>query len=101
MKCPYMKGKKPCGGELHTKRTLANGNKVTRERYCPKCKNRFMTVEQFDSDIWAEKAAGQERYTSQEKKIHALDLELEFYRNIFRGLKSAVEKATKNESGGR
>jgi transcriptional regulator NrdR family protein len=95
VKCPYIKGKKPCGGGLLTKRTLANGNKVTRERYCPKCRNRFMTVEQFDSHIWAEKAKEQERVLRLEKKMQDLDLELEFYRNIFINLKSAVERAAK------
>jgi transcriptional regulator NrdR family protein len=99
MKCPHIKGKKPCGGELLTKRTLANGNKVTRERYCPKCRNRFMTIEQFERDIEAEKARGRERITEMEREIQRLAGEIESNEEIFRGLKAAMERAARTISG--
>lgn len=47
MKCP--KCKKP--SELQTKRTLANGRSVARERHCPKCRGQFWTTELFDMDV--------------------------------------------------
>ncbi|MBI5748489.1 MAG: hypothetical protein HZA00_05130 [Nitrospinae bacterium] len=50
MKCP--KCKKP--SELQTKRTIANGRGVKRERCCKKCKQRFYTTEMFDTDIETE-----------------------------------------------
>lgn len=50
MKCPIPKCKKT-GHDLQVKRTLANGTEVKRERYCPKCKNTFFTIECFQAQI--------------------------------------------------
>lgn len=67
MKCPSCK-KKPV--ELVTKRTLASGRAVTRERYCPKCKNRFYTLEQFVKDL-------KEKDEAREKEFSDLRLKLQ------------------------
>ncbi len=47
MNCPNQKCK---GSKLQTKRTLANGSEVTREKFCPKCEGRFFTTEKFKND---------------------------------------------------
>ncbi|MDA8326557.1 MAG: hypothetical protein M0033_10110 [Nitrospiraceae bacterium] len=46
MNCP--KCKKTT--KLETKRTLAEGRQVKREKYCPKCNTRFYTIEVFQDD---------------------------------------------------
>ncbi len=51
MKCPNPKCKKK--GELRTKRTIANGRTVQRERICPACGQRADTIEMFRAD-WDE-----------------------------------------------
>lgn len=96
MKCPaILKRKKPCGAELLTKRTLANGKEVRRERYCPRCKNRFTTIERFEIDIKAMDLA----YTTQFEKIAAARDEMELrimeYNNVLIGFKSLIDKAGK------
>lgn len=48
MKCPNPKCKKK--GELKTKRTVATGRTVSRERVCPACGERCTTVEMFYID---------------------------------------------------
>ncbi len=49
MKCPNPKCKKK--GELRTRRTIANGRTVSRERYCASCGQRADTIEMFVSDV--------------------------------------------------
>ena len=46
MNCPDCK--KPM--KLETKRTLAEGRQVRREKYCPKCHTRLYTIETFLED---------------------------------------------------
>ena len=89
MKCP--KCKKPSA--LQTKRTMANGKDVTRDRYCPKCKGRFVTIERFDIDI-AEADSRYERKIGELESINrALQHQLGEYADLFRGLKVAMDKA--------
>ncbi|OGW22918.1 MAG: hypothetical protein A2X55_07840 [Nitrospirae bacterium GWB2_47_37] len=49
MKCPNPKCKKK--GDLQTKRTIAAGRTVQRERHCPVCGERCMTIEMFSEDF--------------------------------------------------
>jgi len=89
MKCP--KCKKP--SDLQTKRTMANGGGVTRDRYCRKCKGRFVTTERFDLDI-AEADSRYERKIGELESINqALQHQLGEYAELFRGLKIAMDKA--------
>lgn len=91
MKCP--KCKKP--SELQTKRTMANGNKVTRDRYCPRCKSRFVTIEQFWADVNQAELVHTEHANSLEASIQDLSDKLGVYQDLFRGLKQALDKAGK------
>ena len=91
MKCP--KCKKP--SELQTKRTMANGNKVIRDRKCSLCKNRFVTVEQFQSDIEVSRSEVIEQMVSVETKRDNLSQQLDVYRELFRGLGKALKEAGK------
>jgi transcriptional regulator NrdR family protein len=91
MKCP--KCKKPT--ELQTKRTLANGRTVKRERYCCKCKSRFVSFEQFQADIDKAKE-DQSEYVRRLAVISEQRLEaLNEYSDLFRGLRQALDKAGK------
>jgi transcriptional regulator NrdR family protein len=101
MKCPSMKGKKPCGGELHTKRTLANGNKVTRERYCPKCKNRLMTIEQFETDIQQAEVSRNEQIRSADQENLELRSQLDEYKELLLSFRNLLEKAAGTVQGAR
>lgn len=49
MKCQNPKCKKK--GKLRTRRTIASGRTVQRERYCPACGQRDDTVEMFVQDL--------------------------------------------------
>lgn len=92
MKCP--KCKKP--SELQTKRTMANGREVTRERFCVKCKNRFITIERFDTDI-AEHDSEYERQLNVFKQNYGIvKNRLSEYDDLFIGLKLAIDKAGKD-----
>jgi transcriptional regulator NrdR family protein len=93
MKCP--KCKKP--SELQTKRTMANGREVTRERFCPKCKDRFITIERFDTDIADSESRYQRKIDEQERQGQALQSRLDEYGDLFRGLKMAMDQAGKND----
>ncbi|MDP2161470.1 MAG: hypothetical protein Q8K02_13375 [Flavobacterium sp.] len=91
MKCP--KCKKPSG--LQTKRTFANGRTVKRERYCRKCKSRFVTVEQFQVDMEAYSLAALELKDSVVSQRDNLSQQLEVYRDLFRTLGKAIKEAGK------
>ncbi len=97
MKCPaiFKKGNKLCGAELQTKRTMANGNKVTRDRYCPRCKSRFATLEQFWIDINKAELFHSEEIQKLEIRISTLSDSLSTYQDLFRGFKQALDKAGK------
>ena len=47
MRCPNSKCK---GTKLQTKRTFEHGSSTKREKYCPKCKQRHISIELFESD---------------------------------------------------
>lgn len=47
MRCP---NKKCRGNKLQTKRTFDNGSSTKREKYCPKCKGRFFSIEISEQD---------------------------------------------------
>lgn len=95
MKCPsIIKGKKPCGADLQTRRTLANGTEVRRERLCPKCGKQLFTVEHFESDIEAAEVRHRQRLSDLEAEIQRLSAEIERTEEVFRGLKAAIERAT-------
>ena len=91
MKCP--KCKKP--SELQTKRTMANGNKVIRDRKCPRCKNRFVTVEQFQADI--EISCSEVAHSINVIELERDDLKerLQVHKDLFRGLGKALKEAGK------
>ena len=91
MKCP--KCKKPTS--LQTKRTLAHGSRVTRDRQCPRCKTRFVTVEQFQTDIEAAKVEVSSLLTSLDADKANLGVELEGLKQIFRAFGRAVKEASK------
>lgn len=91
MKCP--KCKKP--SELQTKRTLANGREVTRERYCRKCKNKFITIERFDKDIAEEQSKYERKISILEQEKDALEHQLNNVKEIFRGFKSFMDISAK------
>ena len=99
MKCPTITKKKgsagTCGAELQTKRTLANGAKVRRERVCPKCHARFWTVEQFEVNI-----AEVEFKHSEQVRIHAqetrdLQSKIGEYESLFLGFRNMMDKAAR------
>lgn len=72
MKCP--KCKKP--SELQTKRTIANGRGVKRERYCKRCKKRFYTTEMFDTDIETENSRFENTIAELDSKIFSKETEI-------------------------
>jgi transcriptional regulator NrdR family protein len=92
MKCPSMKGKKVCGAELQTRRTLANGTSVRRERLCPRCGKRLFTIERLESDIQAAKIRELQRIADLESDIQRLAAQIESYEDLFSGLKAAMER---------
>lgn len=59
MHCPKCKKET----NLQTKRTVAEGPKVRREKFCPKCHSRFYTIEIFldDHEAMIARHAGQLR----------------------------------------
>ena len=89
MKCPKCKKLTT----LLTKRTMANGNKVIRNRQCPRCKNRFVTVEQFQSDIEVSRSEAIHQIVSVESERDNFSHQLDVYRELFRGLGKAVKGA--------
>jgi len=101
MKCPtIIKGKKKgsagtCGAELQTKRTLANGTKVRRERACPKCHARFWTVEQFEKDIEATEIQHKDQVDKLGRMRQDAFDEMEEYCYVLNCLQGAMEKAGK------
>jgi transcriptional regulator NrdR family protein len=101
MKCPATKGRKICGAELQTRRTLANGTSVRRERLCPRCGKRMFTIERFESDIEAAKVREQQRISELEAEIRRLADEIESSEDVFRGLKAAIERAGSRSGGSR
>ena len=78
-----------------TKRTMANGNKVNRSRQCPRCKNRFVTVEQFQSDIEVSWSEAIRQIASVETERDNLSYQLDVYRELFRGFGKALKEAGK------
>jgi len=67
---------------------------VTRERYCPKCRNRFMTVERFVLDT-------EEANRKSMEALHALDIEkmdladrLREYEDLLGSFHKLMDKAT-------
>lgn len=88
MKCPKCKK----SSELRTKRTLANGREVTRERYCQKCRGRFSTIEKFHSDIAEAESEHQRQLLKLEEKNRALDLRVEEMESIFRNMNQVMER---------
>ena len=72
MKCPKCKKT----SELQTKRTIANGRSVKRERYCKKCKQRFYTTEMFDTDIEAENSRFENVIAELNSKISSKETEI-------------------------
>ncbi len=72
MKCP--KCKKP--SELQTKRTIANGRSVKRERYCERCKQRFYTTEMFETDIETENTRFENTIAELNSKISSKEAEI-------------------------
>lgn len=91
MKCP--KCKKP--SELQTKRTKANGREVVRERYCPKCRQRFITIERFDTDIAEAESKYERKIRDLEQNNEALKENLQEHTDLFLGLRNAMENAEK------
>lgn len=92
MKCPKCKK----SSELQTKRTKANGREVVRERYCPKCKNRFITIERFDTDIAAAESRYERRIHELEQNNEALKEEIMDHNDLFRGFRDAMANASRN-----
>ncbi len=94
--CPtIIKGKKKgqestCGAELQTKRTLANGTKVRRERYCPKCGARIWTVEQFETDMAAAEMKRTEQTMNLAQQIRDLNSRIGEYESFFIGLRTVL-----------
>lgn len=72
MKCPKCKK----ASELQTKRTIANGKSVKRERYCKKCKQRFYTTEMFDTDIETENSRFENAIAELDSKIFSKETEI-------------------------
>lgn len=72
MKCPKCKK----SSELQTKRTIANGKSVKRERYCKKCKQRFYTTEMFDADIETENSRFENTIAELDSKISSKETEI-------------------------
>ena len=98
MKCPTLMKKKPwgsCGAELQTKRTLANGTKVRRERVCPKCHARFWTVEQFENDMAKTEFGHSEQVRVHAQEIRELQNQLGEYDSLFLGVQTMMDKAGK------
>jgi hypothetical protein len=95
MKCP--KCKKP--SELQTKRTLANGREVTRERYCSKCRNRFITIERLDTDIAEHDSQYERKIGELGSNNQALKAKIEEYREVFIGFRNVMEYAAAERKG--
>jgi transcriptional regulator NrdR family protein len=98
MKCPsIIKGKKKetrtCGAELQTKRTLANGTKVRRERACPKCGTRLWTVEQFEINLQEAEFAISEERRRATQEIRNLQEQISEHENFFLGFRDLMDKA--------
>ena len=91
MKCP--KCKKP--SELQTKRTRANGPEVVRERYCRKCRQRFITIERFDLDIAESDSKYERKIHELEQNNEALKENIQEHTDLFLGLRNAMENAGK------
>jgi transcriptional regulator NrdR family protein len=91
MKCP--KCKRPT--ELQTKRTFANGRTVKRERYCRKCKSRFVTLEQFQVDIEISCSEIAHSINVIESERDVLKERLQVHDDLFRSLGKAVKEAGK------
>jgi len=79
----------PCNGNLQTKRTIANGRTVSREKYCPKCKNRYQTTEVFDKDmksyhdkIDAERTKLQEELQKETNKLYNITSCLKTFKEL-------------------
>ncbi len=60
MNCPE------CKNKISTKRTIVNGSRVTREKHCPACDEKYITVEMFEEDFGAV-------LSDYENKIHTLE----------------------------
>ncbi|MDG7041846.1 MAG: hypothetical protein JRN22_02205 [Nitrososphaerota archaeon] len=84
MNCPKCKKET----SLQTKRTLADGRRVRREKYCPKCHTRLYTVEMFQEDDEARIA----KYHSQLRELSdkALAAE-EHYKNLQSHIKAVLD----------
>lgn len=91
MKCPKCKK----STSLQTKRTIVCGNRVDRDRQCPRCKTRFTTVEQFQSDIDASQTKAIEQIASMETERDNFRNQLENYWELFRGLARVIKEAGK------
>ena len=83
MKCPK------CKKNLQTKRTTAGTDKVSRERYCAKCKTPLKTIELFKMDF--------------DKMIHDAESETmtakgqaEYAQNKYSTLKEAIKTIIKS-----
>lgn len=88
MKCP--KCKKP--SELQTKRTIANGRSVKRERYCKKCKQRFYTTEMFDTDIETENSRFENTIMELNSKISSKETEIKNITSALLSFKTLLGK---------
>ena len=74
---------------------MANGRSVTRDRYCPRCRNRFTTVEQFAQDIRSAEQKQQEQVHDLNEEIHSLNSQLSEHSTLFTALGNAIKKAGK------
>lgn len=88
MNCP--KCKKP--SELQTRRTIANGRGVKRERYCKKCKQRFYTTEMFDADIEIENSKFENTIAELNSKLSSKETEIKNITGALLSFKSLLGK---------
>lgn len=87
MKCPHHKKNPP---DLQTRRTLANGKEVVRDRYCPKCKKYIRTIEKFQTDILKEESLISSRIQGLNDKNQTLRQELGSIKDVWRLLVSFI-----------
>ena len=88
MKCPKCKKT----SELQTKRTIANGRSVKRERYCKRCRQRFYTTEMFDIDIETESSRFKNTVTELNSKISSKETEIKNITGALLSFKSLLGK---------
>lgn len=88
MKCPKCKKT----SELQTKRTIANGKSVKRERYCKRCRQRFYTTEMFDADIETENSRFENTVAEINRKLSSKETEIKNITGALLGFKALLGK---------